>query len=220
MINIDFLPQVYREARQRRRLRMRRLSLAAVGVCVLAAWFGADELRLHRTRGQLDCLVRQSETVQAGLEHMAKLQAEQTQLLDRYRLIQELQSPASCVTTLQRIAELLPEHVVLRQLQLTCGASGNLHPEMGPVLKREPESSGAVRMVLTGLAPSQVDIAVLVGRLSGCREFANVRLDYSKAAELELHQVHEFRVTFDVVTSAAGSSVAAQAKVAMPGEGA
>jgi hypothetical protein len=52
-------------------------------------------------------------------------------------------------------------------------------------------------VTLSGMAASQVDIAVLVGQLSGCREFANVRLDYSKATDFDGRRAQEFRVTFD-----------------------
>jgi Tfp pilus assembly protein PilN len=204
MRNIDFLPQAYREARRRHQLRIRRLCLGLATVCLLAVWFGVDEMRLRRTREQLEYLVRQNDTVQAGLQHMAKLQAEQISLLDRCRLIQDMESPISCVTTLQRVAELLPEHVVLRQLQLRNDTAGAVVSEAAQTARTKGPETGPLRMVVTGLAPSQVDIAVLVGRLSGCRGFANVRLEYTKGAELGLHQVQEFRVTFDVLAVAEG----------------
>lgn len=203
MKNIDFLPLSYHEARQRRRLRLRRLWLAVVGVCVLAGWLGTDELRVHRARRQLESLLVQNDTVQAGLEQIAQLQAEQAALLDRYRLVEALESPVSCVTTLQRIAELLPQDVVLRQLQLTCGTAANLPgTQVAPAPATPQDHPDTIQLILSGIAPSQVDIAILVGRLSGCRDFANVRLEYSKASTVESRQVHEFRVTVDVVKPA------------------
>ena len=137
--------------------------------------------------------------------HEAALQAEQAVLLERYKLIRELQPGVSCVATLCRIAELLPEAVVLRQLQFSCGTASGGAAEPAGGVKAQAAGPPAVRMALAGLAPSQVDIAVLVGQLSGCREFANVRLDYSKACEIDSRQAYEFRVTLDVPAAGTGA---------------
>jgi Tfp pilus assembly protein PilN len=213
MRKIDFLPESYRESRQRHAVRVRRAWLAGLVLAGLASWFGVEELRLRGVRSQLEYLAGQNKTAMAGLEHIARLQAEQAGLLDRHRLLQELQSPVSSAATVFQIARLLPENVAVGHLQITC------RPASAPVVKAGSEVATAeaqavppaVPLVsLSGVAASQVDIAVLLGQLSGCREFANVRLDYSKAAEVKGHLAQEFRVTFEVVVA---DAKAAQANV-------
>lgn len=213
MRNIDFLPDAFRQACRRRTSRIRRLWLGGMVLCVLIGWLGVDELRLRRARQYVDYLAVQNETVQAGLQHLARLQAEQMALLDKHRLLQELQPPASSVATVFRIAQLLPEHVALKQLQMTCRPAPvvELPAAKAPGPKTAEPRPVLPRVALWGIALSQVDIAVLVGQLSGCREFANVRLDYSKAADLESRRVQEFRVTFDVLTQAAATQAASGA---------
>jgi len=222
---IDFLPESYRESRRRRAVRVHRLWLAGLVLTVLACWFGVEEYRLRGVRSQLAYLAQQNKTATAGLEHIARLQAERAALLDRHRLLQELQSPVSSAETVFQIARLLPENVALKQLQVMC------QPASGPGVKAGGEAATAAtgraaegkagqaaqavpvsvpRVSLSGVAVSQVDIGVLVGQLSGCREFANVRLDYSKAAEVEGRRAQEFRVTFDVVAAAASQGSGAE----------
>lgn len=213
MRKIDFLPESYRESRRRRAGRIRRVWLAGLVLAVLASWFGVEEVRLRGVRRQLGYLAEQNRTVTAGLEHIARLQAEQAALMDRHRLLQELRSPVSSVETLFRIAKLLPEDVALKQMQMTC------QPASGPGAKAGSEAASAAtgtaaegkagqalqavpRVSLSGVAASQLDIAVLVGQLSGCREFTNVRLDFSKAAEVGGRRAQEFRVTFEAVAEA------------------
>jgi hypothetical protein len=209
MRNLDFLPDAYRQARRQRRLRRHRLGLGAACLCLLASWFGADELRIRGSRRQLACRAGQNETVQAGLDQIARLQIEQTALLDRYRLLQDLDPSISSVQTVFRIAQLLPENVALRRMQMTCGpaASPGGAPATPSKTRAQPASPSLPRVALSGIALSEVDIAVLVGQLSSCREFANVRLDYCKAAEVESRRVQEFRVSFDVPGQAAASQL-------------
>jgi hypothetical protein len=210
MRNVDFLPDAYRQARRRRRLRLRRMGLGAACLCLLGSWLAADELRIRSARRQLACRTDQNRTVQAGLDQIARLQAEQAALLDRYRLLQDLQPPLSSVQTVFRIAQLLPQQVALRQMQMTCGTATPPGGGAASAVKTQaqPASPTLPRVSLSGIALSEVDIAVLVGQLSSCREFANVRLDYCKAAELESRHVQEFRVSFDMPGQAAASQLA------------
>lgn len=212
MRNVDFLPDAYRQARRHHRLRLRRLELGAACLCLLASWLAADELRIRSSRRQLEYRAGQNRTVQAGLDQIARLQVEQTALLDRHRLLRDLQPPISSVQTVFRVAQLLPEHVGLRQMQISCGPAAL--PSGGPAAGKsqaQPASPLLPRVALSGIALSEVDIAVLVGQLSSCREFANVRLDYCKAAQIESRHVQEFRVSFDVPGQAAASQLAAGA---------
>lgn len=218
MRNIDFLPESFRQTRHRRRMRCRRLWLATAGLCVLASWFAIDEVRVRRARAEHNYLVRQNDLVQASLAHLAALQGEQTALLDRYDLIQDLQPPVSCVGTLFRVAELLPENVSLRQLQMTCGTAANATPDSAAPAGAAPAAPKPVRVVFTGLAASQIDIAVLVGQFSSCRDFAHVRLEYSQAVATEAGQIHEFRVTFDIPAGTADRPASSPAQAARPGE--
>lgn len=207
MKNIDFLPEAYRRARRCHGNRMRRIWLAGTCLALLACWFILDEFRLHSARAYQQYLARENQTVQAGLAHIAKLQAEQLVLMDKYRLLQDLRSPVSNVNTILRIAEMLPQDVALKNLQMTCRpATEPRGKAASEASAKSPQGQPAVpRVSLSGVAPSQVDIAILVGQLSGCREFANVRLDYCRAAELESRRVQEFRVTFEIPGKAAAS---------------
>ncbi len=210
MRNVDFLPDAYRQARRHRRLRLRRLGLGAACLFLLASWLAADELRIRSARSQLEYREGQNRTVQAGLDQIARLQVEQSALLDRHRLLQNLQPPVSSVQTVFRVAQLLPEHVALRQMQMTCGPAAlpDAKPAAAGKTQVQPASPPPPRVTLSGIALSEVDIAVLVGQLSSCREFANVRLDYCKAAEVESRHVQEFRVSFDMPGQAAASQLA------------
>lgn len=210
MRNVDFLPDAYRQARRHRRMRLQRMGLGAACLGLLALWWAVDELRIRSLRRQLECRMDQHRTVQAGLDQITKLQVEQAAWLDKHRLVQDLQPPISSVQTVFRVAQLLPQHVALRHMQMTCGTAAPAGGGAALAAKDQarPTSPILPRVVLSGIALSEVDIAVLVGQLSSCREFANVRLDYCKAAEVESRPVQEFRVSFDMPGQAAATQAA------------
>jgi len=210
--DIDFLPHWYRQARHRRDLRISRVWLGMIGLCALGIWLAAGNLQMDQAQARLDHLTDQNQTIQKGLDLMAELETEQTGLLVRYELAQELSPRRSCVEILSKLAELIPPQVSLKELEviskvvedraksgdklttLAAKISGKTSSEASPSKRRTIEMT----VNIVGLAPSEMDVAILVGQLGSCRDFLQVRLEYCKASTIEQCRGYSFKATLTV----------------------
>ena len=202
MKDIDFLPQQYRQARRLHHSRVCRGWLAMIGLCTLSIWFGVGQLRLREASAHLVHLDHQNRTVQTGLDLVDELENQQAKLLERYELAQQLTPKLSCVQILGKLAELIPPQVVVQSLTVVSKKDqGRVRP--GGKLAKLAETISAkaslpeiteLHLSIVGLAPSEMDVALLVGQLSSCQNFAEVRLEYCKSGTVENRRACVFKV--------------------------
>ena len=208
MKDINFLPQEYREARRRHDSRVSRAWLAMIGLCALGIWFGAGTFQLREAQAQLAHLEQQNRMVQTGLEVMDQLKGEHDKLLERYRLAQQLTPRPSCVQTLNKLAELIPPQVIVEKLDVVSkkgqsrpGRSNKLAQladrisAENPLEKASQPEIRELHLSIIGLALSEMDVAILIGRLSSCQDFRNVQLEYCRSGTVEKYQASTFKVT-------------------------
>ena len=202
MKDIDFLPQQYRQARRRHDSRITRGWLAVIGLCSMGIWFGVGTFQLGEAKARLAHLDGQNRTVQTGLDLIDQLEGEQAKLLERYRLAQQLTPALSCVETLGKLAELIPPQVALERVSIVSKKDRN-RPGAGGKLAELAESISAaaslpeiteLQLSIVGLAPSEMDVALLVGRLSSCQNFGEVRLEYCKSGAVGNRRACTFKV--------------------------
>ena len=202
MKDIDFLPLQYRQARRRHDSRIVRGWLAVIALCAMGVWFGVGRFQLREAKARLIHLDVQNRTVQTGLDLIDKLEGEQTTLLERYGLAQQLTPTLSCVQTLAKLAELIPPQVALERLSIVSRKDQN-RPRPGGKLGELAERISAdawqpgiteLQLSIVGLAPSEMDVVLLVGRLSSCQSFAEVRLEYCKSDTVNKHRAWVFKV--------------------------
>ena len=216
MKDIDFLPQWYRQARRSHDSRISRLWLAMIGLCALAVWFGVGKLQTGQAQAQLAYLTDQNQMVQEGLDLIGQLEEEQAELQERYKLAQELAPTLSSVEILSKLADLIPPQIALKKLEVVSklsepsaarsdkltalAAKISAGTPSGPT----PPQPRTVEMEVSviGLAPSETDVAILVGQLAGCRDFRQVRLEYCKAATIEQCQGYSFKASLTVEAAA------------------
>ena len=210
MRNIDFLPEWYRADRRRRDSRLTRMWLGIIGLAALFVWFAAGRSGVNEAEEQLAHLRGQNLTVQAGLGIIDQLRGEQTLLLEKHKLARQLTPRISCVETLVRLAELIPPRVAVQHLELKNRQEKSLKAKsLASVAARSSQSkadSGSqeqsenqeLHVSLVGLAPSEMDVAVLVGQLSGRHEFYGVSLEYCNAMRIEDHEGCTFKLSFAV----------------------
>jgi Tfp pilus assembly protein PilN len=209
MKDIDFLPEPYREACHRHDLRVTRVWFAVIGLCALGLWFSGEEMRIHHARKRVDYLARQNKTVHAGLELIKSLRTEQAELREKFDVIKELGPKANSVEILAAISKFMPAQIALKEYQLTCKEkeekTGEWNTRTGKILskseadkKPKPKKVPDIKVSLVGLARNEMDVAILVGQLSGYKRFQDIRLEYCKADSLEGHQATQFKITFAI----------------------
>lgn len=208
MRDIDFLPEWYRQNRQRRDSRLTRTWLGMIGLGALFVWFAVGRISLNQAQGRLAHLESQNQMVQAGLGMIDQLAQKEAVLLKKYELAEQLTPTTSCVRVLSKLAKLIPPQVAVKRLELVNKPSQSEGTDRLATLAAKlsgPKSAGAsqeqfqkyeLHVSLQGLAPSEMDVAVLVGQLSGSQDFSSVALEYCNAASLKAYQGCTFKVNF------------------------
>ena len=208
MAIVDFLPEQIRIQRARRRRLIRQGYLLAICLAALTALGYVRHGRIAQAHGEVGLLTERSTTVQAQLAMRADLEAQQAELLVKQRIDEHLGSRVSALDVLGELQQLTSARLTLTsmtihatelRLPVTPGVdrSGSLRvaSEGGPELP----AYRRVRLVLSGLAPSDIDVANFIGQLAASPLFEDVRMGYTKTVVHEHHEAREFQVSCLVV---------------------
>jgi len=209
MKEINFLPKPYQEARRRHDQRITLVWFAVIGLCALGLWFFAEATRIQIARTNVDHLTRQNTMVQTGLDLVKKLRAEQAELREKYEVIKDLRPKANNIEILAAISRFMPAQITLKEYQLVCGEKEEkVEGPAGSVKKvlskseadRKPKAktSPDIKVSLVGLARGEMDVAILVGQLSGYKKFQDIRLEYCKAGSLQGRLATQFKISFAI----------------------
>ena len=209
-IQINFLPASYQQecaARAARRRQSLLLALLFVGI-------GLGVAQTWRYRSQLE---RQHETMlellastKTQMSEVSKLESARAILLRQLQIHRELNQPVTYAQTVGTLGSLIPEGMTLRRLTMQndkvtttrpprpeevnrAKASGSPNPN-APVT----DSYWAVRIEMSGIAPSDVEIANFIGTLAGSRLFQNVKLSYSRQGLVRQIACREFEIRMEV----------------------
>lgn len=211
MKDIDFLPDEFKEARRKHDMRMTRLWLGLIGLTALVLLFASGQMQVNDARAELDYLKHQNEIVLDGLNLISGLKLEQARLAERFKLLEQLGPETDTVETLAKLAEVMPAQIVLKECRLRCemvqassSKTSSGLAAVGKVVsaadaskdKSTPQVSEKVRVEILGLAATEMDVAIFVGRLSSYQKFRDVQLDYCRVDSIEDRQANSFRISF------------------------
>ena len=206
MQDIDFLPERIRLQRLRRRRLTRQgylLTLVIVGVVIWGySWRG----RVSRAQAELDLLHDRSVSVQRLLSNRDRLEQEQGELLIKERINTTLGSRISTQDLLAELERLLPRGVSLISLdleavQMRMPEASDSGAARGASVTERPRDQmvNRVRLVLTGIAPNDVDVANFIGQLSASPLLEDVNMGYAKTLVYRGHRAREFQASCNVV---------------------
>lgn len=203
---IDFLPERLKTQRLRRRRILRQaglLSLAAAGVVV---WACFSDGRVATAQARLDMLRDRCGNAQKLLAQRADLQRQQAELLIKERISQRLGSRADALEVMSELERLLPPQVSL--INLSLDAVQVSVPVVAPVVRGGPVRAEGLprestvrrlRLVITGIAPSDVDVANFIAQLPTSPLFEDVNMGYVRSLVLQNCRAREFQVSCHVV---------------------
>ena len=208
MAIVDFLPEQIRIQRARRRRLIRQGYLLAICLAALTALGYVRHGRIAQAHGEVGLLTERSTTVQAQLAMRADLEAQQAELLVKQRIDEHLGSRVSALDILGELQQLTSARLTLTSM--TIHATELRLPVTPAVVRAEslrvaseggPELSAyrRVRLVLTGLAPSDIDVANFIGQLASSPLFEDVNMGYAKTIYYENHEAREFQASCFIV---------------------
>ncbi len=202
--NINFVPEWY-VSQCRRRMqnhRMTMLLLLLIGglsVMQVFTWKRVSTLSYHR-----DALSEQVVEVNGKLTEVQKLQAARATLGEQVRLYNKYARPVTFSRIASTLAAMTPDSVFLAELTSDTHSKSRTRvvtpadqSATGQAITKT-EHYQVVRVAVSGTAPTNVEIANYVGRLSETRLFRNVKMVYSREGHVGDSVTREFRITMEV----------------------
>lgn len=201
MRELEFLPDWYPRVRRKRAIVLAQ-SWATVGVIVIA---GLVVLAKHRSvqtaQGHLSETVvamDQTRTDLRKLDDLLKLEAQSRQ---RDAVLVKLGVHVESTRLLDKIEEMMPNEMAIIDMEL---AVEEAKPNAGAPARAAEASAKDVlpdrrlKVRLKGVAPTDVDLANFLARLSGVTFFENVAMTYAKDRSEGGHVMREYEVTFAI----------------------
>lgn len=211
MENIDFLPERIRNQRLRSRWLTRQVYLLALFAAALGMLALVRQNRITRAEAELLLLTGRSANVQRQLAMLGTLEEQQAELHLKKRINDHLGSRINTLVVLSELERLMPPSLSLVNLfvepteqPVLAAPTAGRHAGNRPILagaeqQRLEQGVKRVRLVLTGVAPTDVDVANFIGQMGTSKLFEEVTMGYAKNASYRGRSTREFQVTCYVV---------------------
>ncbi len=211
MSRINFLPESFE--RVRRRQQRRPVEFAVIGataVMLVAMWLytAGPDTALARQSDELDQRLLQIEQQQA---EQARLEQERGRLTARLLIARETYQPILASQVIARLSELTPEPVQLANFELTAerpkpaaapkpsaNANKQVVASAGQEPAVKPREPNRMNIALTGLAPTDREVVLLIRGLEQDPVFSNVTLRSSRMTETPTHLAREFQLDVEI----------------------
>jgi len=210
MATVDFLPSKIRRRRIHKRQVHRQGVLLVVCVAVLAAFGYVRQGKIRSAQAELAMLDERGQVLDEQLAMRVSLRAELDDLKRKRQINDHLGSRFDAVDILGELQEVTPERIALTSLMLHATempkmASASSRGSRGGGIRRAGKGKAAdgegapisrrMRLVVTGLAPSDIDVAGYIAQLATSLLFEDVNLGYTKTIEHERREAREFQIS-------------------------
>ncbi|MDY7009241.1 MAG: hypothetical protein SVV80_00610 [Planctomycetota bacterium] len=206
---VEFLPKYIRHQRRRRRRLIRQGYLLVACLVVMGILTCVRAERAAQARNNLAMLEKSSNNLKKHAAKITSLERQMSDLLIRKQINEELGCRTDCTVVLAELCRITPPGIVLVSLDLkTVGVSAEDSEQPSPATghhdlkpgvvgekgrKADAEIARRARMVITGLAPNDVDVANFIGQLSASTLLDNVNTDYTRTVVFRGQLVREFQ---------------------------
>jgi Tfp pilus assembly protein PilN len=208
MHNIDFLPRRIKEQRRKRRRRVRQGAIVCACVAVLVAIGFVRQESINQVHAEWQQLERQVRQVHSQLSLREELEKEWNQLVRKQQISEQFDTRLTARDVLAELGHRLPESMALTDLELEADSvlldpskparvlntsSGRPRTVAPPATRKQRITR--IRLVITGLAPSDVDIANFVGQLASSPLFEDVNMGYTREIRFQGKTARQFKAT-------------------------
>lgn len=210
MENIDFLPERIRNQRFRSKWFSRQVYLLAIFAGALALLALERQNRISQAEAELLLLTGRSANVQRQLAMLTSLETQQAELHLKKRINDHLGSRFNVVVVLAELERLMPNSMSLVNLHVETVEQSNqvtpalVRPGPRPLVVSAPQAAAEqtvkrLRLVITGVAPTDVDVANFIGQMATSRLFEEVTMGYTKNVTYRGKMAREFQATSYIV---------------------
>ncbi len=208
MTDINFLPQSFRQRQARRRRIVRETVLVILATAVLLAAGSVRQRRLSERAGYVQEKQAEAAAVAQQVQERARLTGELARLHEQQALQQRLSMPLTYTNVLAALAQIMPTSIALTDLTMDCPApaptrqtKASARSEVSTPNKKAAAPTEPLRelsLKMTGLGPSDVEVANFVGRLSDHQLFRDVKLSYTRETRVNGVVARQFRLEMTV----------------------
>jgi hypothetical protein len=191
---LDFLPQSYHEG-LRRREQTRRNVLLCVGLgLAMISLHGLSLVRINAAQAELTSLRNGTGGWQSARDQLAMFKNRRDACYRQLDLIDGLEDAAPLDAAIGEATRLLSESMALTTVQVDAGTVEE--PQAGTPDTPTASIPRATRVRLVGVAATDVEVGIFLGKLSACPVFSDVTLSYSRDARSSGRKMREFEVKF------------------------
>lgn len=208
MNSVEFLPERIKQHRRRRGRLIRRGTLMVMCLGGLALLSVYRQGQISQVRAEAAGLDAQTVALKQEIAKIGPLEQQMGDLLIKKRIDEELGSRTDCTAVLAELCRLLPQNMAMVSLDMKTvemklearGGPAAINTSLAPVAAgtAPPAEAGPVkrvRLVITGLAPSDVDVANFIGQLSACPLLEDLNMGYAKNVVFRGQPAREFQAT-------------------------
>jgi Tfp pilus assembly protein PilN len=197
MLNIDFLPErICRQRALRKRIVRQGWLLAGCALALVVLGYVRQD-RIATAKAEQQMLNDRAMNVQQQLRVRDALEKQQAELVVMQQIEQDLGSRINVLDVLSELERVTPPTVSLTHLAME--TMDVRVPKQQSLRRRRELENGRdasvrrIRLTVTGLSPTDVDVANFIGQLSASPLFDDVNMDYARNREFRGRQAREFR---------------------------
>ncbi len=198
MKTVNLLPKWYLDQqKQKRNLRVHCGLIVLLGVAAVGSTI-AGKARIAMLEGRRSKL--STEVATAG-DPGAKLLAESTELqrLNNLELAyRELGNTVPMSAVIQQIQNDMTRGMALSKVTIEVQSQAVKGSGFVGDTKHPPRTREVSRIVVVGVAPNDVQIAQLIGKISTNPIFSNVSLNYTRTEVLNVHSIRRFEIQMEM----------------------
>jgi len=198
MRELDFIPSWYPQTRRRKRMVILEAYMTFIVAAGLGLFVFQSQRNLRAEAAELNTLQTELSQSDSDLKRMDELLAMEKQLLQQDQIFKKIGLYIEVTRMLGTLQSIMPPEMALEglsmktveQLKAVEGASKT------GLKKAEQKLDRRLQVSIRGVAPTHIDVANFVVRLSGLPFFEQVSLGYGRDAVRNNHMMREFEVMF------------------------
>lgn len=197
MENLDFLPERTRVQRRRRVFLIRQGYLTVLVVAVLAVIGYTRQGSVQKAQAALDNVNSQQTQLQRQVSLRQDLERQLGEFQVLKRINDDLGSRVSALDMLAELDKILPRNMALTNLSFEAVQVQETLKQNDPARATNGNTITVkrVRLMLTGIAPTDLDVANFIGQLSASPLLEDVNMGYTRTVEHQGHLAREFQAS-------------------------
>jgi Fimbrial assembly protein (PilN) len=199
MREVEFLPTWYPQVRLRRRIVLLQAWMVLVVIAGLALWTTLAQRNVHQAQATLLRVDAQLAHSRNELKTLEELMTLGKKLGEQAQVLAKVGSHVEAARLLATLDEVMPKSTALLELSFLTEEKAPLTLAAARAAQEKDRSvERKVNVKITGVAPTDVEVAEFLTRLTGKPFFEDVRMTGSKPRLDNGHVMREFEVSFSM----------------------